>query len=476
MTEDNYRYRTSQTMLRNQFEGDGTFKVPIIPKAELNAEDFIDLLMIGFDRAKADDEEKRSRMVHFFLYDYKFERVWKDPEKDLGRLANYRAVLSPDFSMYQEMNPTIQLYNTFRNRWCGAYWAEKGIRVIPTVSWGNENTFDFCFLGTPKGSTVAVSTYMVSEHDNRRDQKDFFMAGYREMLRKIEPERIICYHTPFPEMEGNIIFVDYELSSWKFQEEYVPSKSAKYIVEDLPLPENSGIIIKTGYILPYSKGMRSAYGGQWKPNPNKPNDMIFTGPPITVQKTYIPTNNGGYWVWTKYDSDGWAEAFRHETDHGNSGSHTNPHDYSPVNYDPYTHAPDWQNTPEIDYPYGVPEFKSQKERTQMIQWDHVDNVVTNLTYNAEALRFKTIAEFLDVMRRGAEVVFEWKGVEYGTFRLSLHMQTPTEKYVIAQSGTKEVNLATEMLCETPDDILEYMVGEDRLRDVITQVTVVERTF
>ena len=26
------------------------------------------------------------------------------------------------------------------------------------------------------------------------------MAGYREMLRRIEPEKIICYHTPFPEM------------------------------------------------------------------------------------------------------------------------------------------------------------------------------------------------------------------------------------------------------------------------------------
>jgi len=29
---------------------------------------------------------------------------------------------------------------------------------------------------------VAVSTYMVSEHDNRCDQKEFFLKGYREML------------------------------------------------------------------------------------------------------------------------------------------------------------------------------------------------------------------------------------------------------------------------------------------------------
>lgn len=56
-----------------------------------------------------------------------------------------------------------------RNRWCGAYLAEKEFRVIPTVSWGDGSTFDFCFEGIPKGSTVAVSTYMVREHGHHAD-------------------------------------------------------------------------------------------------------------------------------------------------------------------------------------------------------------------------------------------------------------------------------------------------------------------
>ena len=79
---------------------------------------------------------------------------------DIEKLSRYRAVLSPDFSMYLEMAPVMQLYNVFRNRWCGAYWASKGIRVVPTVNWGDESTFDFCFEGIEKGSVVAVSTYM----------------------------------------------------------------------------------------------------------------------------------------------------------------------------------------------------------------------------------------------------------------------------------------------------------------------------
>ena len=83
---------------------------------------------------------------------------------DIEKLSRYRAVLSPDFSMYLEMAPVMQLYNVFRNRWCGAYWASKGIRVIPTVNWGDESTFDFCFEGIEKGSVVAVSTYIWHQH------------------------------------------------------------------------------------------------------------------------------------------------------------------------------------------------------------------------------------------------------------------------------------------------------------------------
>ena len=319
---------------------------------------------------------------------------------------------------------------------------------------------------------------MVSEHDNRCDQKEFFMKGYREMLRRIEPERIICYSTPFSEMEGNIVFVDYELSSWKYQEkEYELSPYAKYITEELPLPENSGIIIKRGCLLATNKGMGSAYGAQWKPNPEKPNDMAFIGPPNTTQRIYIPDRKGGgYWVQAKYSDDGWAVAFRHETDHGNGGTHSNPHDHYPVIYDPHTHAPDWNNTPEINYPEAVPEFKTWKEKEYMINWDHIDGVITDLTYNEEAMRFKTISEFKDCVRRGAEIVIEWNGIEYGIFTVPISQRKDEKIHYISQCGDATIHRATVLYAETPDEILEYMVGKDRLRDVITKVYVNERTF
>lgn len=113
MTEENYNYRTSQTLLRNQFPGKGKWKIPVIPKFQPKDGDFSDLLLIGFDKTNLEDQNHLDRMVHFFLYDYRFERVWKNPEADIERLSRYRAVLSPDFSMYLDLVSNL-LHKRFR--------------------------------------------------------------------------------------------------------------------------------------------------------------------------------------------------------------------------------------------------------------------------------------------------------------------------------------------------------------------------
>ena len=94
MTEENYNYRTGQALLRNQFPGKGRLQIPIIPRFEAKPGDFDDLLLIGFDKTHLEDNNHLNRMVHFFLYDYRFERVWKNPNNDIEKLSRYRAVLS----------------------------------------------------------------------------------------------------------------------------------------------------------------------------------------------------------------------------------------------------------------------------------------------------------------------------------------------------------------------------------------------
>ena len=344
MTEENYNYRTSQTLLRNQFPGKGKWEIPIIPRVVPRLGDFYDLLLIGFDKTHLEDQNHLDRMVHFFLYDYRFERVWKNPDSDIEKLTRYRAVFSPDFSMYLEMAPVMQLYNVFRNRWCGAYWASKGIRVIPTVNWGDESTFDFCFEGIKKGSVVAVSTYMASEHGNRCDQKEWFMTGYNEMLRRIEPAKIICYNTPFPEMQGDIVYVDYERSSWKYM-----SYERSFGSEDLESfkfgrqTAEPHDIIAPFIDVPTVKGGGSAFRGQWRPDPNKPADQRYVGTPGEVKTTVMP--NGDVFQ-TKIGPNGRAIIERHNSVHNRPDKHTNPHDHEILWDTPDGHP---QPQPPINY-------------------------------------------------------------------------------------------------------------------------------
>ncbi len=454
MTEENYNYRTSQTLLRNQFPGKGKWQIPIIPKFQERLGDFDDLLLIGFDKTHLEDYTHLDRMVHFFLYDYRFERVWKNPDNDIEKLSRYRAVLSPDFSMYLEMAPIMQLYNVFRNRWCGAYWASKGIRVIPTVNWGDESTFDFCFDGIEKGSVVAVSTYMASEHDNRNDQKEWFMAGYNEMLRQIEPEKIICYNTPFPEMQGNIIYVDYERSSWRYM-----TYERGFSKEDLePFKMGGATHYDYDTIEPFliggftQKGGGSAYGGKWRPNPNKPQDERFLGKPGEIKTTVM--NNGNIFQ-TKIGDDGRAEMERHGTNHGSGDKHSNPHDHTIDWGTPDGHP---ELSPPINYSGDAPEFKQYRRTFSM------DN---HIVVPAGSMNFETISDFKRSLSWGAEIEFVWNAVTYGVIRHGTN-----NKITIYQANRPE----TEKVCDTADDALEYMLDEDRLRDVITKVQVISRTI
>ncbi len=98
------------------------------------------------------------------------------------------------------------------------------------------------------------------------------------------------------------------------------------------------------------------------------------------------------------------------------------------------------------------------------------------TNSLEDNRFKTISDFKWCMKRGGEVQFDWKGISYCCFGCVSPSPGQEPRMVICQAGTAEVNRRTEKWCDTADELLEYMVGGDRLRDVITQVTVWERTI
>lgn len=203
-------YKTSMDMrkdplfMRNDYVPCGQWGMPYIRKQMICLEDVS--LIACSDTKYNDNKENKKRGVHFFVDDYRFEGIYRNPGRSLPKYAQYAFLLTPDYSLYADMNPWRQLESVAHSRWCGAYWQSKGLLVIPTVSWSTHSSYSYCFDGIERGSIVAIG--MVGCKRN----KSAFMKGYAEMLDKISPEAIICFGSPFDEMGGHIIEVDYQKS------------------------------------------------------------------------------------------------------------------------------------------------------------------------------------------------------------------------------------------------------------------------
>lgn len=196
--------RNDPLFLRNAFKGCGRFGIPLVKKQKLSLEK-IDLISYS-DTRPNDNEGNKCKGVHFFIDDYRFNGVYINPLRSFKKLSQYKFLLTPDYSMYAEMQPWRQIESLAHSRWCGAYWQSQGRIVIPTVSWSTSSSFEYFCDGIEYNSVVAIG--MIGCKSNRLG----FMRGYNTMLEKLNPSAIICFGKPFEEMQGNLFVVDYQAS------------------------------------------------------------------------------------------------------------------------------------------------------------------------------------------------------------------------------------------------------------------------
>ena len=159
------------------------FQIPIIKRQD----QIPDRLIRFSDIAHIKDYQAG---VHFFIDDYRFECLWNCFQKYVCRLSKYQFVLSPDYSLYTNMPHAQQIWNTYRSRLLGAAMQSLGINIIPSVSWSDTSSFDFCFDGIERNSVVAISTRGICR---KKEFLDLFLEGFNAMVRKIDPKAIIVY-------------------------------------------------------------------------------------------------------------------------------------------------------------------------------------------------------------------------------------------------------------------------------------------
>lgn len=188
--------RNGHNLHIGDFELTGQFGIPQLLPVQSHER----VEWIPFSSAKSEMDRKQ-RGVHFFIDDYLFERVWNDPGRYAIMLEEFKAVLCPDFSLFTDYPMAVQIYNHWRKHLLGAYWQRMGMTVIPSICWSDEASFAWCFDGEPIGGTVAVSSVGTQKSPEARV---LFLQGYREMMDRLKPSKIIFFGDVPEGCTGNI--------------------------------------------------------------------------------------------------------------------------------------------------------------------------------------------------------------------------------------------------------------------------------
>lgn len=200
---ENERERTIDAYNLKEYDPtqtEGKYQMPVIAPC-----DYVPTDLIGFNYAKT--SKNKDAGIHFYIDNYQFERIWNEPHEYVDLLSEYSCVLTPDFSLYTEMPIAMMIWNTYRSRLIGQLMQTNDIRVIPTVSWCQKETFEFCFDGLPRRSTLSVSTIGVKRQDeNFKLWKD----GMDEMIKRLEPKRLLVYGGEVEYDYGNIEVIYYK--------------------------------------------------------------------------------------------------------------------------------------------------------------------------------------------------------------------------------------------------------------------------
>lgn len=187
-------------LVYGRFELDNEYGFPNMYPVHIDNLD--DMPLQGFNYALK-EQHPEGIGVHFFLHDYQFERVWKYPDRYTECLSKFAYVLSPDFSPYADTPKALKIFNVYRKMWCGRYWQEHGMKVIPTITWGNDEDLEWCLEGVPKHSTIAISTMGEGRWANFNSLK----SNWQRIVDKLEPETILLYGKDLSkELSGNIVF------------------------------------------------------------------------------------------------------------------------------------------------------------------------------------------------------------------------------------------------------------------------------
>lgn len=133
--------------------------------------------------------------IHFYVDDYRFTGIylWGHIDQFTTQVAKYASVIAPDYSLYLDQSRTLNLFQIYQNRVVTAIWQQQGLNVIPSVSWGNADSFEYCLDALPQNSVLAIGGLGIAHHQSMIDLWEY---GVHQTIRQLHPKALIFYGAP----------------------------------------------------------------------------------------------------------------------------------------------------------------------------------------------------------------------------------------------------------------------------------------
>lgn len=130
----------------------------------------------------------KSKNIHCYTEDYRFESTWRTPELSLKRVLELDFVIAPDFTVYPDAPDIINTYQLYRSLAVFAYWQNMGVNVIPSINWICPNQIKTNLDLYPGFSIIAVrcptKSYLTQ-----------WMQGAEQIKKHIQPETVLHFGT-----------------------------------------------------------------------------------------------------------------------------------------------------------------------------------------------------------------------------------------------------------------------------------------
>lgn len=145
------------------YPSDNLFDIPVLDKNEQAGRLVLPLAPYGADSRLRKD----IGTYHFYVEDYRFEAIWKDPIKVL--LSGCKAVVEPNLSLFDTTPIAYGLQQIYKKRWIARYFQECGIKVYADLN-VSPKFYDYNRMGIPQGYNA------------------FFTRGYNDRIVQLEEE------------------------------------------------------------------------------------------------------------------------------------------------------------------------------------------------------------------------------------------------------------------------------------------------